>query len=128
MTPSGHLAFHGVIGEHDSLLASVGYHPGFRFADYIYYVNLCAPALVSALTSAMVIPSSVFQTRKDIATRRLLLTGHSGQRKSQSHQPERPRGRHTASFLGRRRMSQRGDFCLHITYLLTGAEPLSSVT
>ena len=45
LTPaSGHLAFHGVIGDHDSLLASVGYHAGFELADYIYYVNLCAAA------------------------------------------------------------------------------------
>lgn len=70
LTPeSGHLAFHGVIGEHDSLLASVGYHPGFELADYIYYVNLCAPATGFSFDKCDgKPPASVFQTHKDTAT------------------------------------------------------------
>jgi hypothetical protein len=66
---SGHFAFHGVIGEHDSLLASVGYHAGFELADYIYYVNLCAPATGFTFDKCDGKPAaSVFQTHKDTAT------------------------------------------------------------
>ena len=66
---SGHLAFHGVIGDHDSLLASVGYHAGFELADYIYYVNLCAPATGFSFDKCDGKPlAAAYQTHKDTAT------------------------------------------------------------
>ena len=65
----GHFAFHGVIGDHDSLLAATGAHKTFALADYIYYVNLCGPATNFNFDKCDgKAPAAVFQTHKDVAT------------------------------------------------------------
>ena len=67
----GHFAFHGVLGDHDSLLAAVGYHKGFELADYIYYLNICDPRGATGFTFDKCDdkePAAVYQTHKDQAT------------------------------------------------------------
>lgn len=65
----GHFAFHGVIGDHDSLLAATGAHVSFALADYIYYINLCGPATNFHFDKCDgKPPAAAFQTHKDVAT------------------------------------------------------------